>query len=84
MLEKYIDELYEKNDLDDEKLFYILENIDDKSREYLVDKSHKTRMKTYGNKVFMRGLIEFTNYCKKKIVSIAEFKIKIEKLTDID
>lgn len=76
MLEKYIDELYEKNDLDDEKLFYILENID--------DKSHKTRMKTYGNKVFMRGLIEFTNYCKKKIVSIAEFKIKIEKLTDID
>lgn len=51
MLEKYIDELYEKNDLDDEKLFYILENIDDKSREYLVDKSHKTRMKTYGNKV---------------------------------
>lgn len=67
MLEKYIDELYEKNDLDDEKLFYILENIDDKSREYLVDKSHKTRMKTYGNKVFMRGLIEFTNYCKKKL-----------------
>lgn len=51
MLEKYIDELYEKNDLDDEKLFYILENIDDKSREYLADKSHKTRMKTYGNKV---------------------------------
>lgn len=32
----------------------------------------------------MRGIIEFTNYCKKKIVSIAEFKIKIEKLKDID
>lgn len=65
MLKQYIDELYENNDLSDEKLLYILENIDDNSKEYLVSKAHETRMRTYGNKVFMRGLIEFTNYCKK-------------------
>ncbi len=65
MIKEYIDELFKFNDLSDDKLLYILENIDEDSQEYLIEKSHETRMRTYGNKVFMRGLIEFTNYCKK-------------------
>ena len=65
MIKKYIDKLYEANNATDEELLYILDNLDEKSKEYLVKKSHETRMKTYGNKVYMRGLIEFTNYCIK-------------------
>jgi len=65
VIKEYIDELFKFNDLSDDKLLYILENIDEDSQEYLIEKSHETRMRTYGNKVFMRGLIEFTNYCKK-------------------
>ncbi len=32
--------------------------------EYLRDLAQKTAVSMYGKKVFMRGLIEFTNYCK--------------------
>lgn len=65
MINKYIDKLYETNNATNEELLYILNNLNDGSKEYLVEKSHSTRMRTYGNKVYMRGLIEFSNYCVK-------------------
>ena len=65
MIKKYIDKLYETNNATDEELLYILDNLDEESKAYLIEKSHATRMRTYGNKVYMRGLIEFTNYCVK-------------------
>ncbi|MGL4912385.1 MAG: [FeFe] hydrogenase H-cluster radical SAM maturase HydE [Romboutsia sp.] len=34
------------------------------SRNYLYNLACKTRNKYYGNKVFLRGLIEISNYCK--------------------
>ncbi len=33
-------------------------------REYLFERADLARKKYYGCKVFTRGLIEFTNYCK--------------------
>ncbi|MDR7856785.1 [FeFe] hydrogenase H-cluster radical SAM maturase HydE [Tissierella sp.] len=65
-IKRLIDKLYETNNLDYEDLVYILENIDESHKKYLIEKAHDTRMKTYGDKVFMRGLIEFTNYCNKR------------------
>ncbi|MBU3089338.1 [FeFe] hydrogenase H-cluster radical SAM maturase HydE [Clostridium gasigenes] len=65
MIKKYINKLYETNNATDEELLYIIDNVDKDSKEYLVEKSHATRMRTYGNKVYMRGIIEFTNYCVK-------------------
>lgn len=62
---KIIDKLYLTNNLKYEELVYILNNIGENEREYLVQKAHETRLKSYGNKVFFRGLIEFSNYCKK-------------------
>ncbi|MDR3072472.1 MAG: [FeFe] hydrogenase H-cluster radical SAM maturase HydE [Clostridiales Family XIII bacterium] len=32
--------------------------------EYLFERARAVRHEVYGNEVFMRGLIEFTNYCK--------------------
>lgn len=60
-----IDKLYETNNLDYDELVFILKGIEDFGKDYLIEKANLTRMKTYGNKVFMRGLIEFTNYCNK-------------------
>lgn len=60
-----IDELYEKNNLSDEGLLYLLDHMDQRHQHYLVERAHDTRMRVYGNRVFMRGLIEFTNYCKR-------------------
>jgi biotin synthase len=63
-MKELIDKLYEANSLSKEELIYIIDNIDDKSKDYLVQRAHETRLKHYSKKVFMRGLIEFTNYCK--------------------
>lgn len=59
-----IDKLYEKNSLNKNEIIYILDNINKSEVDYLCEKAVITRKKYYGNKVFMRGLIEFTNYCK--------------------
>ncbi|WP_251860623.1 [FeFe] hydrogenase H-cluster radical SAM maturase HydE [Clostridium sp. Marseille-Q2269] len=63
-LKNIIDELYKKNSASPEKLIYLLNNIDKDSKKYLTSKAHETTLKYYGNKVYLRGLIEFTNYCK--------------------
>ena len=60
-----IDKLYENNNLEYEELVYILYNIEQNEKDYLIEKAHLTRMNSYGDRVFMRGLIEFTNYCNK-------------------
>lgn len=60
-----IDQLALQHDLTDEQLLELLDNMDDANRAYLIEKAHETRMEVYGDRVFMRGLIEFTNYCKQ-------------------
>ncbi|AIY84728.1 MAG: [FeFe] hydrogenase H-cluster radical SAM maturase HydE [Clostridium baratii] len=60
-----IDKLYEEHNATREELLYILDNITDEECEYLREKANDIRMQNYGNKVYMRGLIEFTNYCKR-------------------
>ncbi|MCX7883798.1 MAG: [FeFe] hydrogenase H-cluster radical SAM maturase HydE [Caloramator sp.] len=59
-----IDKLYEKNYLNEEEMLYLLDNIDEENKEYLRVKALNVRTKYYGKKVYLRGLIEFTNYCK--------------------
>lgn len=63
-MKSLIDKLYKENELTKDELRCLLENMTEDDRKYLIEAAHKTRMKNYGNKVFMRGLIEFTNYCK--------------------
>ena len=60
-----IQKLYDTNDASREELLYLLDNIDDDSKELLIDKAYKTRYKYFKNTVFVRGLIEISSYCKK-------------------
>lgn len=60
-----IDKLYETNNLKYDELVYLLYKIEEDGKDYLIKKAHERRMKVYGNIVYMRGLIEFTNYCKR-------------------
>lgn len=60
-----IDELYEKHDLNREQLEYLVTHLQEEDKVYLQGKARQTRLEAYGNRVFMRGLIEFTNYCKQ-------------------
>lgn len=63
-IKNLIDELAEKHILKKEELIYIIENINDEDIKYLTKKASSLRDKYYGNKIYLRGLIEFTNYCK--------------------
>lgn len=60
---KIIDKLYKTNNASREELEFLLDNLNEDSKKYLIEKANLTRMKTYGDKVYLRGLIEFTNYC---------------------
>lgn len=43
---------------------YLIDNRDDESACLLREKADKARRRVYGNKVFIRGLIEISNICK--------------------
>lgn len=58
-----IDRLNKNHILEKEEYLYLIKNRDISS-EYLFEKARNTRNKIYGKKIYIRGLIEFTNYCK--------------------
>lgn len=62
---KHLNKLYETNDASLEELTYILDNLDEDSKNHLFSLSLKTKEKHYSDLVFMRGLIEISNYCKQ-------------------
>ncbi|MCR4604644.1 MAG: [FeFe] hydrogenase H-cluster radical SAM maturase HydE [Eubacterium sp.] len=59
-----IDKLVVDGDLSDDEFLFLLDFSDSKSDEYLAVKAASVREQIYGKDVYIRGLIEFTNYCK--------------------
>lgn len=59
-----IDKLISHKPLYQEEFVAILEGNSKELRELLSKKADAVRMKHFGNRVFIRGLIEFTNFCK--------------------
>lgn len=59
-----IDKLYETGDLSDNELKMLIEDESDNTAEYLAKRADEIRRRHYGNKVFLRGLIEISSYCK--------------------
>lgn len=59
-----IDKLSDTSDLTDEELTLILECEDEEVNEYLFKRAREVRERIYGKDVYIRGLIEFTNYCR--------------------
>ncbi len=60
-----IQRLIDGQDFTREDYIELLQFIDDENAAaYLAKEAVKIRQKYYGNKVYTRGLIEFTNYCK--------------------
>ncbi|MDI6617445.1 MAG: [FeFe] hydrogenase H-cluster radical SAM maturase HydE [Clostridiales bacterium] len=64
-MKEIIDKLYKENSLSGEELKYMLDNMEDDSFKYLMERADETRLRYYGRSVYMRGLIEFTNYCRR-------------------
>ena len=59
-----IDKLEKEHILSKEEFAEIIRNHTQENDEYLFEKARNIREKIYGKAVYMRGLIEFTNYCK--------------------
>ncbi len=58
-----ISELYENQDLSDAAMLRLIENTDPEADRHLFDRADQRRRDYYGDTVYLRGLIEFTNYC---------------------
>ncbi len=63
-MKRLIEKLEKEQSLSLEEYEYLIENRDEESRELLREKADKARRSVYGNKVFIRGLIEISNICK--------------------
>lgn len=59
-----IDRLVKERDLTDEEFEKLILCEDKETIEYLASKAREVRESIYGKEVYLRGLIEFTNYCK--------------------
>lgn len=59
-----VDKLYIFHSLTVEEYQYLLDNRSSEIALYLREKADKVRREYYGNKIFIRGLIEISNVCK--------------------
>ena len=59
-----IDRLAADRNLNDRELLKLITMDDVDAERYLAKRAAEVRDRVYGNRVFVRGLIEFTNYCR--------------------
>lgn len=60
-----IEKLYQTSVLEESELLYLLENYSKEAAKLLAQRANEVRLKNYGDKVYLRGLVEFTNYCHR-------------------
>ena len=59
-----VDKLAGSRMLSGEEFIFLLDNIGEEEDAYLYGKARESALANYGNKIYVRGLMEFTNYCK--------------------
>ncbi len=63
-MKNLIDKLYTKGSLSKEEYKELIMNRNPEISEYLFEKADSVRKSIYGEDVYIRGLIEISNYCK--------------------
>lgn len=63
-IKKIIDKLYKTRLVSDEELTLLLTSCSDENMKYLADKAFSVKIKSYGKGIYIRGLIEYSNFCK--------------------
>ncbi len=64
MQKELIEKLIASGNLSDSELCTLIDNRTDEEASLLAEKAAQLRDRVYGKRVFMRGLIEFSSYCK--------------------
>jgi len=63
-MKSLIDKLERNSVLSKDDYTFLISGFDNETSEYLFEKARNIREKYYGKDVYIRGLIEFTSYCK--------------------
>ena len=63
-MRELIDKLYKNHNLKKEEFIFLIKNFDKDTSEYLFSLAQSTSQEHFQKEVYIRGLIEFTNYCK--------------------
>jgi biotin synthase len=87
---KLIDKLYNNNSLSEEELNSLLMNLDDPS--YLFFRARELTDKIFGRNIYIRGLLEISNYCtnncaycgiRKDNKKVKRYRLKEDEILDI-
>lgn len=62
-IKKIIDKLESEKTLNRSEFLTLLENRTSETSQYLFERARTVRHNVYGHDIYVRGLIEFTNYC---------------------
>ena len=88
-LNKLIDKLYANEVLESNEYLFILNNITNEDTKYLFQKGNEKKQVYYGNKVYLRGLIEISNYCKMgckycginyKVETVERYRLSVDEI----
>ena len=63
-MRELIDRLFEERTLGAKEFVRLIDHRDKDLAEYLAEKARIRQQENFGNQVYLRGLIEFTNYCR--------------------
>lgn len=63
-MKQLIDKLEEDRTLSRGEWITLIQDFTQEDAQYLFEHARKLQKQHYGNQIFIRGLIEFTNYCK--------------------
>ena len=83
--------LQKNNNISWQDLLSLLNNMSEQDREFLISKANETRQKNYDNKVFLRGIVEFTNFCVRNCTycgirasnkNVSRYRLTFEEILD--
>lgn len=91
-MKELIDQLYKEQNLDSNALCQLIALADDSQQElYLFEKARQKKEEVYQDKIYIRGLIELSNYCKNNCLycgiravntSIERYRLSKEQILD--
>ncbi len=88
---KLIDKYSVNNHLSKDEFLFILDNITEKETRYLYKKAYDLKYEFYQNRVYLRALIEISNYCKmgckycginNTVESIERYRLSVDEIIE--
>lgn len=84
-----IDKLFFEEVLTKEEYLFVLDHISESEADYLFKRGYEKKQTFYGNKVYLRGLIEISNYCKMgckycginyKVDTVERYRLTVDEI----